>query len=237
MAKFFKAIAAFFSSLFAPKYPEPAPAPVIPIKPPAPTPVPTPEPKPAAALFPKSPYTAAQIAMTAKLCGVKIRQVEKAQWMVFMAVHNGWNERNNDRQLADLLWPNTNYDDGMKYHTVSGRSFSWCKATTNTAYVVVGVSIVGHLSAGAVDGRTFGVSCGYVFGALIPITHADGTHHIGYFVRWLDEDKKIALIFSGNHLNELCISEYNLSGNVHKHDEVIPGPRWPKEFAYLLELP
>lgn len=196
---------------------------------PNPTPVPTPAPTPTP-IGGKVPWTEAEFALTAKICGVTVEEVKRAPWMVFMGMHNGMTEAHNDRELADLLWKNTSYAEGQKAHTVSGRAFAWCKATINTAYVSVDVSIAQHLSAAAVDARTMFEPCGYVFGALIPITHTDGSHHVTFFVRWIDKAKHIAACFGGNQGNALKISNYNLSGNKQKHDECIPCPRMPKEY-------
>lgn len=85
-------------------------------------------------------------------------------------------------------------------------------------------------SAAASSYRTWALEADdYWFGCVISMRHVSGGNHVGFFLYWIDERKKIAAIYSGNSGNRLCVAAYNLSGNANGHDQVM-GRRWPKNW-------
>lgn len=115
------------------------------------------------------------------------------------------------------------------FKTLAGNDHAWCSVTANWAMRKAGIK--GTNDAMAASWRTWGVSCDYVFGAVLGIRHASGGGHVGFFLYWIDEAKKIAAVLSGNSDNKLWVQAYNISGNKAGHDEVIGGPRFPAGLA------
>lgn len=144
----------------------------------------------------------------------------KAPWMKWMRDHNGWGEANKDSVLARFA----SYCH-LKWLTVTGRSHAWCSVMANAAVIETGY--MGTENAGAVSWRKAGVLSDWVFGAVLPITHVSGEHHVGFFVAWADGKSRLAYVIGGNQSNTTRITVFNLSGNSAGHDQVIPGPRWP----------
>lgn len=141
-------------------------------------------------------------------------------WMDWLKERDGWTEFDHDRQLS-AYWPLC----GLDYTTVIGASHAWCALTVNASLHDTGFK--GNGRADAVSFEKYGSACGWVYGAIVPIRHADGSHHVTYFDHWVDEAGKIAACRGGNQSNAIRLSTYNLSGNVHGHDECHSGPRWP----------
>lgn len=147
-----------------------------------------------------------------------------APWMKWLQDHNGWGESNKNSALAKFA----RYCH-LKWLTVIGRAHAWCAVMANAALIESGFK--GTENAGAVSFRTLGTPCSFSFGAALPITHASEQHHITFFVSWADEAKKLAYCFGGNQADTTKISVYDVSGNAHGHDQVIPSPRWPVKRA------
>ena len=147
-----------------------------------------------------------------------------ASWMSWMAKHEGMNEANNSRELADLVWKHTTYTPGQKARTVTGKAFAWCAATVNAALENSGYK--GNRSAAAKSFVTFGKECEIKPGAVIVIRHKGGGHHVTFFHHWVNEKKKLMACLGGNQSNALRISVYDVSGNAHGADQVVAS-RWP----------
>jgi len=111
---------------------------------------------------------------------------------------------------------------GLSFANLIGTSHAWCALRVNYALDKAGVK--GSGSAGASSFQKWGKGCQYYFGAILPITHSNGNHHVNLFLYWHDEAKKIACTMDGNRNNEFGIFLTDLSG---KGDRVVPGPRWP----------
>ena len=111
------------------------------------------------------------------------------------------------------------------YKTLSGNSFAWCSLRVNADMRKVGVK--GTDRASASSWRKFGFESPFWFGAVLPITHADGkSFHVCNFLYWIDESKGICATYDGNRGNKLCIAVTDISG---KGDKLTHGPRWPND--------
>ena len=151
----------------------------------------------------------------------KLRRL--APWVFEAILMLGWTEFTHDKQLTKLCWPAT--DDCKELPSVIGRVYAWCSGFWCGIMKKLGLS---HTQSGSASTwRKFGVKCGYIFGAFLPIRHKDGGNHITVFLWWINEKKKIAACIGGNQNNSVCIAEYNLSGNAAGHDQVMDSPRWP----------
>lgn len=113
---------------------------------------------------------------------------------------------------------------GLSFKTIEGASHAWCALTVNAALVESGYK--GNGSAAAASFESYGQECDYRYGAIIPMRHRDGSHHVTFFDHWVDEKNKIAACLGGNQGDMIKISNFNLSGNASGHDEC-KGPRWP----------
>lgn len=142
-----------------------------------------------------------------------------APWMNWLEARLGWNETNNDKELSQY-WKYVH----LPFTTVRGREHAWCAMTANAALIESGY--VGNGNAAAVSFVKYGTPCDYIFGAIIPIRHASGGHHVTFFHHWINEKMKIAALLGGNQSNGIRITGFNLSGNASGHDECA-SPRWP----------
>lgn len=141
-------------------------------------------------------------------------------WMDWMKARDGWTEFDHDHELSKY-WPLV----GLNYHTVIGAEHAWCALTVNAALHDTGYKP--NHRADAVSFATYGTPSAWVYGAIIPIWHVGGGHHVTFFDHWVDQSKKLASCFGGNQGNALKHSIFNLSGNRNGHDECRSGPRWP----------
>lgn len=114
---------------------------------------------------------------------------------------------------------------GLSYTTIKGVAHAWCALTVEAAFNSCGIK--GSGSAAAVSYEKWGFPCPWQYGAVVPIRHRDGSHHVTFFVKWADETNKIATCLGGNQGDALKLSNFNLSGNASGHDECVSGPRWP----------
>lgn len=143
-------------------------------------------------------------------------------WMDLIYSKKGLGENNKDFvKYLSGFWKKLT---GLDYDTIVGSEHAWCALFANWALTQCGYAGTG--SASAWSFHEYGNKCGYTYGALIPIIHADANHHITFFVKWVDERNKIALCIGGNQNDMVCEKEYNLSGNAKVHDECL-SPRWP----------
>ncbi len=110
------------------------------------------------------------------------------------------------------------------YKTLAGRKYAWCSIFANANLRAVGIE--GTNSAGAASWSKWGRKCDFFFGSVLDIKHKAGGRHVGFFLFWLDEKKKIAAVLGGNQNNKFAISRYNLEGS---DDVLVTGPRWPKD--------
>ena len=146
-----------------------------------------------------------------------------APWMDWMIARDGKSE-NDPAFSAEMskYWPLV----GLHFANIQGRSHAWCALTVNAALHDTGYK--GNGSAAAVSFEHYGTPCGYVYGAIVPIRHASGEHHVTFFDHWADEPRKIACLFGGNQSNCLRKQNFDLSGNKNNGaDECVSGPRWP----------
>ncbi len=111
---------------------------------------------------------------------------------------------------------------GLRFLDLIGTSHAWCMLRVNYALDKVGVKGTG--SAGASSAKKFGAQCPYWFGAILPITHKNGKHHVNIFLYWEDEGKRIAVTVDGNKNNTNGVFLSDISG---RGDSVVPSPRWP----------
>ncbi len=114
---------------------------------------------------------------------------------------------------------------GLNYTTIKGVAHAWCALTVEAAFNSCGIK--GSNRADAVSYEHWGFPCGWIYGAVIPMRHVGGSHHVTFFVKWIDETNKIAQCLGGNQGDSLKLSNFNLSGNSKGHDECVSGPRWP----------
>lgn len=112
------------------------------------------------------------------------------------------------------------------YKTLSGNTHAWCSVRENADMRKVGVK--GTNSAGAASWSKWGRKCPFWFGASLDIKHKGGGRHIGDFLYWVDEKRKIAAVLGGNQGNKFSIVATNLSGS---GDTLVAGPRWSKDVA------
>jgi len=148
---------------------------------------------------------------------------ERAPWVFEAMTMLGWTESAKDKELTKLCWPAT--DDCKFLKSVIGTSNAWCSGFWCGIMELLKLK---HTRSGSASSwRSYGESCGYIFGAFIPIQHTSGGNHITVFLWWIDKEKKIAACLGGNQSNAVSIAAYNLSGNKAGHEEVRGGPRWP----------
>lgn len=167
------------------------------------------------------PLTWAAITKAAGQSGPIIGPISgEAPWMDWLKQRNGWTEFDHDKELS-AYWKYS----GLDYTTVIGASHAWCALTVNASLHDTGYK--GNNRADAVSFEHYGTPCGFVYGAIVPIRHKDGSHHVSFFDHWADQAGKIAALRGGNQGNSICVANFNLSGNAHGHDECINGPRWP----------
>lgn len=154
--------------------------------------------------------------------GLDMSVESETPWMNWMLSREGWKESDptQNRELAKG-W----HYVGLNFKDISGRSHAWCAMVMNSALIETGFK--GNGSAAAVSFETYGTPCEYKYGAIIPIRHKDGSHHVTFFNRWIDKNAKIAECLGGNQSDALRRSAYNMSGNKNGHDECVSGPRWP----------
>lgn len=146
--------------------------------------------------------------------------VTQTPWVDWFKARDGWTEFDHDKELSKG-WKYC----GLDYTTVQGSDHAWCAMALNTALIENGYKGTG--SAAAASFAKYGVPCGFVRGAIIPILHAGGGHHVTTFDHWVDETQRLAALRGANQSNAVRVSVYNLSGNSHGHDEVMNSPRWP----------
>lgn len=111
---------------------------------------------------------------------------------------------------------------GLNYKDLIGVDHAWCMMGMNKAFRDVGIRGTG--SAGASSLQHWGVPCGYIFGAALPVEHANRKHHVNFFLYWHNEIRRIAVTLDRNRDNTFGIFLTDLSGS---GDHLVPGPRWP----------
>lgn len=134
----------------------------------------------------------------------------------------GWTEFDHDKELSVYWkWTNVPY-----YKTVIGTNYAWCALFVGACLELAGIK--GSRDAGADSYIDWGKPCDFWFGAICPIRHASGGHHVTFFLYWIDESKRIGAFLGGNQGNAVNVSIYNVSGNASGNDEIVNGkPRWP----------
>lgn len=141
-------------------------------------------------------------------------------WMDWLNKHIGEHEvkGSQDNPFIMSLYKYGNYP-------VQHDEVPWCACAANAALIVSGYKGTHSASASSFD--HCGIPCEPKYGAMIRIRHASGHGHITFFVKWVDEQNKIAECLGGNQADSIKISTYNLSGNIHGHDQ-IAACRWPE---------
>lgn len=149
--------------------------------------------------------------------------VSPTPWVLQGIKMLGWTEDEYDKELVAFCWPNT--DDCRGLNSVRGSENAWCSGWVCGCLERAGIR--GSRSGSADSYQKYGEECGFVFGAILPITHASGKHHVNFFLWWIDEKKTLAACLGGNQGNLVSIGAYDLSGKLGA-DRVVPSPRWPK---------
>ncbi len=160
----------------------------------------------------------------AKVFSILAQPPPQYPWMDLLSAHLG--QREDDPKLNAWLSPYWKKLCGLNFTNLVGLEHAWCGLTAATVLFLSDLSYAKD-PASAASWREYGTLCEYKFGALIPIRHVSGAWHITFFVKWIDEKNRIALLRGGNQNNTLCEATYNLSGNDAGHDECPSGPRWP----------
>lgn len=140
-----------------------------------------------------------------------------------MLTRLGWTEFTHNTDIAKD-WALV----GLDYKSVIGADHAWCALAIEIALKSCGLE--GSNSAAAISYANWGEACDFRCGAVLPLRHPSGGHHVCVFMYWVDESNKLAACLGGNQNNAYNISVFNLSGNHLGHDEVINGPRWPKAY-------
>lgn len=136
-----------------------------------------------------------------------------------------------DKRLNAVYVPGWKLLGLPKYPTLAGNTHAWCSVREFMDKYLVGLKDqLKGITAGAASWSPWGRKCPYWFGATLDIRHAKGGRHVGDFLYWINEKKKIAAVLSGNSGNRFCVAPYNLSGNDKGHDEVYRGPRWASDW-------
>ena len=130
-----------------------------------------------------------------------------------------------DKELNARYVPEWRLEGLPGYKTLSGNSFAWCSVKENADKRKVGIK--GTNSAGAKSWSSWGKKCPYWFGATLDIQHASGGRHVGCFLYWVDEAKKIAAVIGGNQGNKFSIASTVLGP---RHDNPVTGPRWSTDW-------
>lgn len=142
-----------------------------------------------------------------------------APWMNWLKSRLGWTEFDHDKELSKY-WGLS----GLDYKTVIGSNNAWCALSANAALDEYGYK--GSHKPNATSLLNVGNACDPKYGCLIIIEHTDGSHHVTFFNKWIDEKARIAECLGGNQSNSIRYSLYNLSGKKNNHDTLM-GARWP----------
>ena len=115
------------------------------------------------------------------------------------------------------------------YKTLAGNTHAWCSVREIADKRKVGVNVKG-LNAGAASHSKWGKKCPFWFGCTLDIEHLDKNgngsgRHVGDFLYWIDEAKKIAAVLGGNQGNQFSIAATDLSGRP-RTNRLKTGPRW-----------
>lgn len=154
---------------------------------------------------------------------VKVAQMPRGKsetpWMSWMSLHEGEREikGSDDNAFIMSLYKYGNYK-------AAHDEVPWCAVCANAALM-----INGYIGTGRADAISFakcGEECELKFGAIVVIRHKDGSHHIAFFSKWIDEKKGLIELFGGNQSNALKKSVFNVSGNKNGKDQII-AVRWP----------
>lgn len=141
-------------------------------------------------------------------------------WFKWFSDRLGWTEFDHDKELSKG-WKYC----GLDYTTVIGSSHAWCAMALNTALIESGYKGTG--SAAASSFEKYGTPCDWIQGAIVPIRHVGGSHHVTLFHHWVIKENRVAACLGGNQQNSISIAHYNLSGNSSGHEECSNGPKWP----------
>jgi hypothetical protein len=132
-----------------------------------------------------------------------------------------------DPRLAKILVPWWKRVGLSSFSSLVGKNNAWCSLVMD--YLIVQSGFKGTSNAMALSWRTWGKPCPYWFGSILGLRHASGGGHVTIFLYWIDEQRKIAACMGGNQSNAFNVTAYNLSGNRAGFEEVVNGPRWPKD--------
>ncbi len=148
-------------------------------------------------------------------------QVDQIPWRGWFLARLGWTEFDHDKELS-LGWPLVGLP---QYHTVIGSEHAWCGMSLATALHSCGYPYPKG-AAGAANWIHFGhaidwKTTGIPLGAIIVIRHVSGAHHVTTANRSHSAGEKLAECLGGNQGNAIKVSTFNVSGNVHGHDEIV----------------
>jgi len=153
---------------------------------------------------------------------LNIQSDVKPPWFEWFVKRIGWSENNpaHDKELSKY-WKLCH----LNFKTCKGVKHSWCSLSICASLDDSGYKSSG--SAAASSYANFGEKCEAKIGAIVPIRHVSGKHHVTLFAGWVDEKNMIIKGLGGNQSNKICIATYNLSGNNKGHDQLMNGFRFP----------
>jgi hypothetical protein len=151
-------------------------------------------------------------------------------WRDWFIARLGWTEYNHDKELSKG-WPLVGLPG---YHTVIGAAHAWCGMSLATALHANGYAIP-HGAAGAANWKGYGTvidwkANGIPTGALVVIRHFTGGHHVTTANRNHHAGEQTLEALGGNQGDSIKVSNFNVSGNAHDHDQ-IEYVGWPVKAA------
>lgn len=166
------------------------------------------------------PYTLA--ALTKELEGnVGVPSDSKLPWRDWFLARKGWTEFDHDAELSKG-WPLVGLP---QYKTVIGVSHAWCGMSLATALNANGFKIPKG-AAGATNWDKYGTAIdwrikGIPQGAVVRLKHVGGGAHVTTADRDHAVGETILDALGGNQGDSIKVSRFDVSGNLHGHDQIM----------------
>lgn len=147
--------------------------------------------------------------------------IDQTPWRTWLLSRKGWTEFDHDKELSKG-WPLVGLP---QYTTVIGTSHAWCGMVLATALHAFGYKIP-HGAAGAANWIRSGTPIewkriGIPRAANVVIRHKDGHYHVTTADRDHTPGETVLEALGGNQNNSVNVTNFNVSGNAHGHDEIV----------------
>jgi hypothetical protein len=141
-------------------------------------------------------------------------------WRDWFLARMGWTEFNHDKELS-LGWPLVGLP---QYTSVIGSIHAWCGMSLATALHSCGFAIPKG-AAWAPSWDNYGTpidwrKVGIPQGAIVRIRHANGGAHVTTADKPMHPADRLLYALGGNQSDSIRVSVFDISGNIHGHDEI-----------------